>query len=48
LPLAERLLQRPPHLRSPARDITVGEDGKSLRIQLHETSKGDWSQPLRP
>ena len=46
--LAERLRQRPPHLRSPAREIALGDDGKSLRIQLHEASQGEWSQPLRP
>ena len=48
LSLTERLQQRPPGLRSPARDIEVGDDGQSLRIRLYEARNGDWSQPLRP
>lgn len=45
--LAQRLQQRPAQLKSPAREIVIGEDGKRLAIRLHEASKGDWSQPLR-
>ena len=47
-PLAERLRQRPAYLKSPSRDIGIGRDGKQLVIRLHEASKDDWSQPLRP
>ena len=47
-PLAERLRQRPASLKSPSRDIDIGRDGKQLVIRLHEASKDDWSQPLRP
>ncbi len=46
--LAERLRQRPAHLKSPTRAIEISGDGKRLAIRLYETSKGDWSQPLRP
>ena len=46
-PLAERLQQRPAHLKSPTRDIVIDADGRRLAIRPHEASKGDWSQPLR-
>jgi len=47
--LAERLARRPPDLRSPARDITVSADGRSLQIAQYDTRCGDvWSLPLPP
>lgn len=45
--LAERLARRPGGLRSPARDITVTADGRSLEIAQYDTRLGDtWSLPL--
>ncbi|TDK26125.1 hypothetical protein E2F46_05880 [Luteimonas aestuarii] len=45
--LVERLATRPEALRSPARDIEVGADGRSLRIRQYDTSQGDyWEVPL--
>ncbi|VXB51663.1 conserved hypothetical protein [Luteimonas sp. 9C] len=47
--LAERLARRPEDLRSPARDITVTADGRSLEIPQYDTSRGaTWSLPLPP
>lgn len=44
--LAERLARRPADLRSPARDITVAADGRSLEIAQYDTSRGaTWSLP---
>ncbi|KAF1710354.1 hypothetical protein CSC70_06610 [Pseudoxanthomonas kalamensis DSM 18571] len=48
-PLAERLASRPQALKSPARSITVSEDGKSLRIDMYEAGRfpdGFWQLPL--
>lgn len=45
--LAERLARRPADLRSPARDITVTADGRSIEIAQYDTSRGaTWSLPL--
>jgi hypothetical protein len=45
--LAERLARRPADLRSPARDISVTADGRSLEIAQYDTSRGaTWSLPL--
>lgn len=48
-PLAERIASRPAELRSPARAIEVGEDGRSLRIRHYDTRGGKepyWEVPL--
>ena len=46
--LADRLSRRPASLKSPAREIEVGEGGKRLYFKRYEASNGgDWSQPLR-
>jgi len=45
--LTECLVRRPADLRSPARDITVTADGKSLEIAQYDTSRGaTWALPL--
>jgi len=45
--LAERLARRPDGLRSPARDIALGADGRSLEIAQYDTGRGaTWSLPL--
>lgn len=45
--LAERLARRPAALRSPARDIRLGADGRSLEIAQYDTRRGEtWSLPL--
>jgi len=45
--LAERLARRPADLRSPAREIMVTTDGRSLEIAQYDTSRGaTWSLPL--
>ncbi|WP_101925813.1 MULTISPECIES: hypothetical protein [Luteimonas] len=47
--LAERLARRPAAMRSPARDITVTADGRSLEIAQYDTTRGaTWSVPLPP
>lgn len=46
-PLAVRIADRPQALKSPTRDIEVGEDGRSLRIRQFDTSRGEfWEIPL--
>lgn len=45
--LAERLARRPAELRSPARDITVTADGRSIEIEQYNTRpSATWSLPL--
>ncbi len=51
--LAERIARRPGDLRSPARDITVTADGRSLEIAQYDTGydmsrDATWSLPLPP
>lgn len=46
---AELLAARPDELKSPAREITLGPDGTTLRIPLYDTARGEhWSIPLPP
>ncbi|KAB8165677.1 hypothetical protein FKV24_017125 [Lysobacter maris] len=46
-PVATRLASRPVTMRSPARRIELGEDGRSLRIELYDAKDGShWQVPL--
>jgi len=46
---SELLAARPNELKSPARDIEFGPDGRTLRVPLYETARGKhWSVPLPP
>ena len=49
-PLAVRLASRPDALKSPAREIHIGEDGKALVAAMYETRPdGDiWRLPIPP
>lgn len=43
------LAARPDELKSPARDIELGPDGRTLRVPLYDTARGEhWSIPLPP
>jgi hypothetical protein len=47
--LEARLDARPSALKSPTRDIEVGDDGRSLRIRQFDAGRGDyWTLPLPP
>ena len=44
---SELLAARPEELKSPARDIEFGPEGRTLRVPLYETARGKhWSVPL--
>lgn len=46
---SELLAARPGELKSPARDIAFGPDGRTLRVPLYATDQGEyWSAPLPP
>ncbi len=46
---AELLAARPEDLTSPQREIEFGPDGKTLRVALYETRRGEyWTIPLPP
>jgi hypothetical protein len=47
LSVSELLVERPDALKSPARDIQVGPEGKTLRVALYDNAADrDWSIPL--
>ncbi|RFF26982.1 MULTISPECIES: hypothetical protein [unclassified Wenzhouxiangella] len=46
---SELLAARPDDLKSPARDIGFGPEGRTLRVPLYDTTRGEyWSIPLPP
>ncbi len=46
---AELLADRPDDLKSPARDIGFGPEGRTLQVPLYDTSRSEhWSIPLPP
>lgn len=46
---ADLLADRPDDFKSPARDIEFGPDGRTLRVPLYDTKRGEyWSIPLPP
>lgn len=46
-PLETRLADRPESLKSPTREIEVGEDGRSLRTRQFDSRRGEyWEVPL--
>ena len=48
-PLAERLAERPPELRSPHREFEVVDGGSALRAPQYETGRAEsWDLPLPP
>lgn len=45
--LESLLAERPPALKSPTREIEVGQDGRSLRIRQFDATRGEyWTIPL--
>lgn len=48
-PLVARLAERPPDLKSPARDIEITDDGTGIRIRQFDAKRGEyWRLPLPP